>query len=380
MDQSSSTPFGAERSPETGRETDLDQLRERLAFYENFDKLIQDNISRAGDLLREAAASRGESELAVRTATDAIELRHLEEKQTYRRVFSSLLDQIQTVQQNVERLAREVSDALDDLESGIPAAGELAASGTGELPPLPRFGDGEPGYLAAGTVLADEPSEPESPTLEPIDEIFLTDEQSAPAGLTGAMPSPAFSDTVQASVDRVSQSWTQSETDETAPVTAEASLPESREGAEDEEDGASTFEPWASGEPNEPVESDPAPGIYPFAEEEGSQGVSTTTADAPFDSAPEDLTNDDYEGGEASTILLVHGVPRATTALSLKRYLEGLPDVHSVEPREYAEGVLRLQVSSGRPIGLTDLHGWSEAAGMETVSVEPEFVEVRLPH
>jgi hypothetical protein len=74
----------------------------------------------------------------------------------------------------------------------------------------------------------------------------------------------------------------------------------------------------------------------------------------------------------------VHGVPRATTALSLKRYLEGLAQVHSVEPREYAEGVLRLQVSSDRPVGLEDLQGWPDAEGMVPVTVDEEFLEVRL--
>ena len=76
--------------------------------------------------------------------------------------------------------------------------------------------------------------------------------------------------------------------------------------------------------------------------------------------------------------MLVHGVPRATTALSLKRYLEGLAQVHSVEPREYAEGILRLQVSSDRPVGLDDLRGWPEGNALEPVSVSDDFVEVRL--
>ena len=54
------------------RAADLDGLRERLAFYESFDQLIQDNISRAGDLLREAAAKKSETELALRDATAEI--------------------------------------------------------------------------------------------------------------------------------------------------------------------------------------------------------------------------------------------------------------------------------------------------------------------
>ena len=94
----------------------------------------------------------------------------------------------------------------------------------------------------------------------------------------------------------------------------------------------------------------------------------------------EGIADEDWAdaGPSAATTVLVHGVPRATTALSLKRYLEGLAQVHSVEPREYAEGILRLQVASDRPVGLDDLRGWPEGNQLEPVSISDEFVEVRL--
>ena len=76
--------------------------------------------------------------------------------------------------------------------------------------------------------------------------------------------------------------------------------------------------------------------------------------------------------------VLVHGVPRATTALSLKRFLESLPDVDHVEPREYAEGVLRLLISSRRPITLDDLRSWSEGSSLEPINVRDDLLEVRL--
>jgi hypothetical protein len=112
------------------------------------------------------------------------------------------------------------------------------------------------------------------------------------------------------------------------------------------------------------------------------EGISVDLAPT-ADEADDDL--DDKAGWAdsdvpAATTLLVHGVPRATTALSLKRYLEGLDQVHSVEPREYAEGVLRLQVSSERPVRLDDLQGWPEASALELVADHDDFVEVRLSH
>jgi hypothetical protein len=77
--------------------------------------------------------------------------------------------------------------------------------------------------------------------------------------------------------------------------------------------------------------------------------------------------------------VLVHGVPRATTALSLKRYLEGLPHVAAVEPREYAEGILRLHVTGRRPVTMTDLRGWADGGALEAVHERDDLIEVRLP-
>ncbi|MER3486097.1 MAG: hypothetical protein C4345_09135 [Chloroflexota bacterium] len=79
-----------------------------------------------------------------------------------------------------------------------------------------------------------------------------------------------------------------------------------------------------------------------------------------------------------TTTLLVHGVPRATTALSLKRYLEGLSHVHEVEPREFAEGILRLQITGLRPLDISDLSGWPEGHGLEAIHVREDLLEVRL--
>ncbi len=366
------------------RDADLAQLKERLAFYESFDQLIQENISRAGDLLREAAAKRSETELALRSSTAEIERRQLEDRVQYRRVFSSLLDQIQTVQQNVERLAREVSDALDDLEAGIPARGELGAGEDEELPPLPTFQGSTGGSLASGIAgQADEPDETETATLEPVDEIFPGESEGTGALFSGVGTLQTMSEEMLASVERLSASAageteiddgldeepvTTREIDEVkiddfdvSPEEPYRSVGET--GADLEEAAASTYESWATSDPVAEAGETHAPGVYPLADS------------GEIDSA----TEEPVEGEDITTTILVHGVPRATTALSLKRYLEALDQVNAVEPREYAEGVLRLQVSSAGPIGMVELQGWSEAAGMEPVSIDESFLEVKLP-
>ena len=388
-DQSSEQPsFGNAAE----RDDDIAQLKDRLAFYESFDQLIQENITRAGDLLREAAAKRSETELALRSSTAEIERKQQEERVQYRRVFSGLLDQIQTVQQNVERLAREVSDALDDLEAVLPAQGELGSGEDDDLPPLPTFTGSVNASLASGAIgAADEPNDAERATLEPVDEIFPEDGGESGSGIAGVGTSSAFSEEMQASVERVSQSYaveTESDDrlgddgnddepaaeqdDDDFDVSPEEPYRESGApgGAESEEAGASSFESWATPDPAADAEDPEAPGVYPIDSETGELTASLDEDNAAANDEP---------GEETSTTILVHGVPRATTALSLKRYLEGLSAVHAVEPREYAEGVLRLQVSSDGPIGLDDLRGWSEAAGMEPVTTDETFLEVKLP-
>ena len=57
------------RSPsEEEREAELVRLRERLAFYQSFDGLIQDNITRSGDLLRQAMQMRESAAAEIASA------------------------------------------------------------------------------------------------------------------------------------------------------------------------------------------------------------------------------------------------------------------------------------------------------------------------
>lgn len=80
----------------------------------------------------------------------------------------------------------------------------------------------------------------------------------------------------------------------------------------------------------------------------------------------------------ASTTLLVHGVPRASAALGLKSYIEKLDFVASVEPREFAGGLLRLQVDGARPFALGDLSGWNMSDRMQLRSASNDLLEVDL--
>lgn len=241
-------------------ETDLDRARERLSFYEQFDSIIQQNIASSSALLKEAS-ERFDSDVA-------------EERRKYRTLLSDILDDLTVLQSQSERLARRVSDALDDLENKLPAPGETAAVPLAATQPL----------LAA-----------EAPP-------------------------------------------------ETAAVIG--TVPPSRK------------KPKSAPQPDSPVAApslDRSPPVPPLPIVE-LPPVSLAT----------------------STTLLVHGVPRASAALGLKSYIEKLDFVHTVEPREFAAGMLRLQVDGARPLTIGDLAGWNMADRIELKNASNDLLEVGL--
>src|SRR3954468_4706801 len=95
------------RSPtEEERDAELVRLRERLAFYQSFDSLIQDNIARSGDLLRQAMQMRESASAENASALAEAERQRYADRDRYRALFSTLLDEVTSVQMQAERLAR----------------------------------------------------------------------------------------------------------------------------------------------------------------------------------------------------------------------------------------------------------------------------------
>ena len=123
-------PSGESALAETDR-AEIARLKERLGFYESFDQLIQDNVSRASELLKHAASVRETSEQDLVAAKREMEQQRSGERQEFRALLSGLLDDVTSMQVQIERLARRVSDALDDVEVTLPAGaetGRLAAA------------------------------------------------------------------------------------------------------------------------------------------------------------------------------------------------------------------------------------------------------------
>lgn len=74
--------------------------------------------------------------------------------------------------------------------------------------------------------------------------------------------------------------------------------------------------------------------------------------------------------------LIAHGVPRAADALALQRYLGGLDHVVGVEAREFAEGVLRLQITARSPISSDDIDGWPDHPDARVLQQQPKVIEI----
>lgn len=446
------------RKPATpdGEESELARLKERLSFYESFDSLIQENVSRASELLRHAATMRENAEEELAKARREIEEARLGDRQEYRALLSGLLDEVTTMQVQIERLARKVTDALDELESSLPAGGPIGRLGAGttngaavgdqaaeaapalSLDPAPEeIGPPEPegeaefrglvppeaepaeaeavlAEAAETPLLAEAPLPEESESAATADESAEGQEMAAAAATTEAEVAEPVASIGEVILDEV----VQAPSDTAAPEPAEQAAPVTQ--AEAGDDGvisdAATSEPAEAVAP--PAPSADEPGMEPATAEATPETPSTEAAAAetpkpassrlpwlgaegrPFSGEglgarrpgtgelrtpepsqrPEQPSSSPSPAGAGvATAVLVHGVPRATTALSLKRFLEGLPHVGAVEPREYAEGILRLHVTGERSLQIEDLRGWSDGTGLEPVHVREDLIEVRLP-
>ncbi|MGC4107635.1 MAG: hypothetical protein QM753_15045 [Thermomicrobiales bacterium] len=126
----------------------LHRAKERLAFYESFDRIIGENIKRSGELMLETIALREEAQAAeqARTAREAeIERERQAERAQTTALLASLRDEIAGFQTTTQALAGRVADALR-----VVAPDEAAPIVTAETP-------------AAATTSPDESDAPATP-------------------------------------------------------------------------------------------------------------------------------------------------------------------------------------------------------------------------
>lgn len=321
-------------------ERELARARERLAFYEGFDRLIQENIARSGDLLRQAAEQREAAIRDVEQARAELDRRRAEQRAT----LTGLAEDLLGLQRRVGDLTGRVMTAIDDLGANGPVMvppPTLADAAPPPAPPSPPdalLADPSRSVALETTPLDPDLADPAPPRNDALDAIATAEPDAPPTP-------PAATTTVIAAETAASLSPT-----DAAPPSAPAAAwaPTAADSA-----------PAAPAEPPRLFEAPP-----PDLTRTGSGATET-----PF--APDEAARE--------VAVVVHGVPRAAAALALQRHLVNLPQVEAVEAREYAAGVLRLHVLTRAPLALADLRGWDAGASLEPVNLLPDVVEVRLP-
>ena len=102
------------------RDAELALLRQRLAYYEAFDSLINDNVARSAELFRslnderermrqEAARLQAERESTI--AQEA-ELRLAAERQRTHALLMSLMDEASHMQRQIDGLIQRIAEAI----------------------------------------------------------------------------------------------------------------------------------------------------------------------------------------------------------------------------------------------------------------------------
>lgn len=152
----------------------LERARERLSFYESFDRIIAENMRRTGEMmaetvaLREHAAQEGRKRQEADKAIEA-------ERERYRTLLEGVLAEVRTAQPVIDAMVSRLQIALDELD------------GSGETLATP-----EPPVLAATDTIPEAPvvSEPEPERLTPDVPAVAIPEQPEPSHTGEPSPQP----------------------------------------------------------------------------------------------------------------------------------------------------------------------------------------------
>jgi hypothetical protein len=94
----------------------LSDGQEWVTFYESFDKLVQDNLSRSSELLRRAMALPEVADREVQQIRAEMEEKLASEKARQKSMLSSLQEDLSGSYRQVSLLARSVGSVIGDLE------------------------------------------------------------------------------------------------------------------------------------------------------------------------------------------------------------------------------------------------------------------------
>lgn len=97
----------------------LERARERLAFYESFDRIIGENIRRSGELMVETVALREQAQaLAAQSAKERAEFEATRQadRERYRDLVAGALAEVETARPVIDGMIARLQEVLDTLE------------------------------------------------------------------------------------------------------------------------------------------------------------------------------------------------------------------------------------------------------------------------
>lgn len=271
----------------------LDRARERLAFYESFDRIIGENIRRSGELMVETVTLREQAHtISSQAAKERAEFEaHREaDRAHYRSLLQNALDEVASIQPVIDGVMTRLQDVMDQINAG--ANNESDTSGSLHVDTVATTSDLVEPWST--------PSQPEPETSE---------------------AEPDIETTIPAET-RVALDTDDAEAGEAAPITTAA---------------------------------DP---------ESGPDEVSDVTSETPASDLPRTID------------VLAHAVPNARIAISLQKMLRGLDVVTEVEAREFAEGELRLAVTTTGEIPTDALGIWLTDNRGDITSTSASVIEL----
>lgn len=161
----------------------LERARERLSFYESFDKIIAENLRRTGEMMAETVAVREQAaqEMRKRQEADAaIEA----ERQRYRALLESALSEVRTAQPVIDAMVARLQGALEEISATEPAATYESPAAFVASPEIPSVPDPAPERLTPDVPDVATPEGAETPITEepPVESMETSEmEEAVPA-------------------------------------------------------------------------------------------------------------------------------------------------------------------------------------------------------
>ncbi len=326
----------------------LDRARERLTFYESFDRIIGENIRRSGELMLETITLREEAQERDRMVAELEAQRNAAraaEHHRTRTLLGGLLADSDRTLASIASLRARLADAL-----AATAAAEGDRAGVAPVAPAPDL-----------AVDAFDHATFVPTSVERVEE-FTPD---VPARSAISMPFERISRVDTTGLEESVRSGNVASRSEALPTTPSDLQTDT---PADTDSHVSDYDSHAAGAVSPHLESAVPDAESDLARVEPEPSGGPAGSDAPAISAAR------------SVDVLVHGIPRASVAISLQRYLKSLPGITTVETREFAEGVLRLGVITSNPAGLelSDLTDWPDGGDLTVLNEHDSVLELSL--